>query len=195
MGRTKKEIELRYDIAKNKRSKRTDIKDETEEEDDYDWRDDVRKEVAVVNAALVDVVTKSDGVRPTWDSVWMDIATTISKRSIDPRMKVGAIVVNKDNTQMLALGYNGDYAGGPNRVESLEPGKSGTLHAELNALIKCDYSQKNKVMYITHSPCIECAKIIINAKVQEVIYEIEYRDSAGIELLKKMGVYVRQFKK
>jgi dCMP deaminase len=109
-------------------------------------------------------------------------------------MKVGAIIVNEDNTRLLALGYNGDYAGGPNEVESLEPGKSGALHAEINALIKCDYSYVGKkIMYITLSPCIQCAKLIINGKINEVVYHEEYRDTSGIELLRKMGITVRQF--
>ena len=79
-------------------------------------------------------------MRPEWDAVWMSVAKTISQRSIDPRHQVGAIIVSDDNTQLLALGYNGNYKGGPNRTESDEPGMSGLIHAEQNALIKLDYN-------------------------------------------------------
>ena len=69
-------------------------------------------------------------MRPEWDDIWMSVAHTISQRSIDPRYQVGAIIVSDDNTQLLALGYNGNYKGGPNSVESLNPGESGLIHAE-----------------------------------------------------------------
>jgi dCMP deaminase len=106
---------------------------------------------------------------------------------------VGAIIITDDNTQMLALGYNGDHAGGPNRRESDEPGCSGFLHAEINALIKCDYNtSKRKVMYVTLSPCRMCAKAIVNARIQEVVYGEEYRDTSGIDLLRASGVVVRR---
>ena len=87
--------------------------------------------------------------RPTWDSIWMNFAFSMSERSYDPRHKVGAIVVTEDNTQVLAIGYNGNYAGGPNEVESNVPGQSGMLHAEINALLKMDYNNpKKKKMYV-----------------------------------------------
>ena len=78
--------------------------------------------------------------RPDWDSIWMDFAKNISRRSIDPKHKVGAVIVTEDNTQVLSLGYNGDHKGGPNVRDSLRHGHSGLIHAEINALIKCDYN-------------------------------------------------------
>lgn len=121
------------------------------------------------------------------------MALILAKRSIDPRTQVGAIVVSADNTQVLAVGYNGDQKGGSNTVESLEPGKSGTIHAEENALIKLDYSfPKRKIMYVTVSPCDMCAKKIINADISEVVYHHAYRDSSGVDRLKRAGVIVRQ---
>ena len=131
--------------------------------------------------------------RPTWDEVWMKTALTISKRSYDPRHKVGAIVVTKDNTQVLAVGYNGNYSGGPNEVESVVPGESGMLHAEINALLKMDYNNpKEKKMYVTLLPCRLCAKAIINAGIKEVIYSELYRDTSSLEILNSQGVHTRQ---
>lgn len=122
----------------------------------------------------------------------MGVCRRIALRSADPIHKVGAIIITDDNTQMLALGYNGDHAGGPNERESSDPGCSGFLHAEINALIKCDFNtSKRKVMYVTLSPCRMCAKAIVNARIDEVVYEESYRDTSGVELLKASGVRVR----
>jgi dCMP deaminase len=129
--------------------------------------------------------------RPTWPETWMAIADVIADRSYDPRLRVGAIIVSADNTQMLSGGYNGNYAGGPHEPESHEPGQSGFIHAEINALLKLDYNfGKQKHMYVTHSPCRMCAKCIINAGVAAVIYGVEYRDPSGVALLNKAGVRV-----
>lgn len=122
----------------------------------------------------------------------MEMARLISRRSYDPRNQVGSIVVTSDNTQVLSVGYNGNYKGGPNEVESEVPGESGFLHSELNCLLKLDYNNpKGKVMYVTLSPCRMCAKAIVNAGVNEVVYDREYRDTSGLEILRSAGVSVR----
>ena len=131
--------------------------------------------------------------RPSWDQVWADVVRTIEKRSADPNFKVAAIVVTSDNTQLIALGYNGDHAGGPNLRESDSPGESGFIHAEVNALIKMDYNNpKRKIMYVSMSPCAMCAKAIINAGISEVVYLDPYRDNKGLSLLRDAGISVRQ---
>ena len=123
----------------------------------------------------------------------MTTASTIAQRSYDPRFQVGAIVVTDDNTQVLAVGYNGDHAGGPNEPESPVPGQSGFIHAEINALLKLDYNNpKRKVMYITLSPCRMCAKAIVNAGIDEVVFSEEYRDISSVEVLKESNVSVRK---
>tara|TARA_X000001388_G_C2219553_1_gene118704 strand:+ start:540 stop:959 length:420 start_codon:yes stop_codon:yes gene_type:complete len=134
-------------------------------------------------------------MRPTWDEIWANFAKNIASRSIDPKHKVGAIVVNKENTQVLSIGYNGDHKGGPNQRESLEVGRSGFIHAEINALIKCDYNNPaEKKMYLTLSPCDVCAKAIINAGIKEVIYLERYEQSNGIDILIDAGVETRKLK-
>ena len=122
------------------------------------------------------------------------MAKTISARSYDPRHQVGAVVVTEDNCQVLSIGYNGDQKGGNNLPDSLEPGQSGFIHAEINALIKLDYNNpKVKTLYITLSPCIHCAKAIINGGIARVVYRDAYRDLCGIELLKCHGVTVEKY--
>lgn len=133
--------------------------------------------------------------RPEWCQVWMEFAHSIARRSYDPRHRVGAIVVTQDNTQVLAIGYNGNYAGGPNEAESDIPGQSGMIHAEINMLIKMDYNNpKPKDVYVTLSPCRDCAKAMVNANVQRVVYDEEYRDTSGLDILQNAGVEVCRFR-
>jgi dCMP deaminase len=123
----------------------------------------------------------------------MTTAQALARRSLDPRFQVGAVIVTDDNTQVLAVGYNGDQRGGSNQVESEEPGCSGFIHAEINALIKCDYNNpKRKVMYLTLSPCRQCAKAIVNGGISEVVFNAEYRDASGLEILSSAGIKVRK---
>ena len=132
-------------------------------------------------------------MRPDWDKIWLDFAETISLRSVDPKHKVGAVIVNDQNTQVLSIGYNGDHKGGPNKRKSNETGNSGFIHAEINALIKMDYNNPcKKKMYLTLSPCEVCAKAIVNAGISEVYYK-ELYDSCGdaLNILKESGINVR----
>ena len=130
--------------------------------------------------------------RPGWDQIWSDFSIVISKRSVDPKHKVGCVIVSEDNTQVYAVGYNGDQKGGPNLRDSNKTGCSGFIHAEINALIKCDYNtSKNKKMYLTLSPCDICAKAIINAGIKEVIYIEKYQQGSGIDILQNAGITVR----
>jgi len=131
--------------------------------------------------------------RPSWDEVWISVAHKIAERSIDERLNVGAVVVTEDNTQVLSVGYNGNYSGGPNFVESSEPGCSGLIHAEINALLKLDYNNpKPKKMYVTHFPCRMCAKSIVNAGIKCVVYEQDYRDMSSLDIFKDADVCVRK---
>lgn len=135
--------------------------------------------------------------RPSWDQIWIEFVYSIARRSTDEKFKVGAVIVTEDNTQVLSVGYNGDHKGGSNKRESPEQGKSGFLHAEINALLKCDFNNpKKKKMYLTFSPCRMCAKAIINADINEVIFSELYPPSKDtIDFLKEFGVIVRQYKK
>jgi dCMP deaminase len=134
------------------------------------------------------------GLRPDWDEIWMEMAYNIRRRSYDPRLQVGCVIVPDDNSQILALGYNGQPKGLPNIVDSLEPGKSGMIHAEQNAMYKLDYREPSrKVMYLTHSPCDMCAKGIIQCKIAEVVYDVKYRSEEGLRILSQAGVETRQY--
>jgi dCMP deaminase len=133
--------------------------------------------------------------RPSWNKVWMTMAETIAQRSHHPTFKVGALITTSDNTQVLSLGYNGNAAGMSNVPQSDEPGCSGLLHAEINALLKLDYNNpKDKVMYLTLSPCDYCAMAIINSGIKKVVYKEKYRDETGINLLKAANILIIEYK-
>jgi dCMP deaminase len=133
--------------------------------------------------------------RPSWDSIWMKMAETIALRSHHSEFKVGALIVTSDNTQVLSLGYNGNAAGMSNVPQSEVPGCSGLLHAEINALLKLDYNNpKDKVMYLTLSPCEYCAKAIVNSGIKRVVYRDEYRDQTGVDILKSVGIKASLYK-
>ena len=127
--------------------------------------------------------------KPTWDQIWMLLAESVADKSHDPRNKVGSVIVTEDNTCVLGLGYNGAEKGGKNEPDSSEPGKSGFIHAEANALLKFNFGDyRNKKMYVTCAPCVVCARMIVNADIKTVIYRYDYRDRTGLEILEESGI-------
>ena len=133
---------------------------------------------------------------------YMQTAQTFAELSHARRLKVGAIVVKED--RIISIGYNGMPAGWDNNCEEetrYEDGgvllktKSEVLHAETNAiakLAKSNDSGNGATMFITHSPCIECAKLIYQSGINHIMYMQNYRDDAGIKFLEKSGVVVEQ---
>lgn len=131
-------------------------------------------------------------MRISWIELWKSFVLLVAERSADKKLKVGAVIIDNENTAVLALGYNGDEAGGSNCRESHESGKSGFIHAEINALIKADFSKIcGQTLFVTHSPCKMCAKAIINAKIGKVYYINKY-DDEGINLLKSHNIEINQ---
>lgn len=128
----------------------------------------------------------------------MQTAQTFAKLSSAQRLKVGAIIVKDD--RIISIGYNGMPAGWSNICEDvLEDGslktKSEVLHAESNAIAKLassNESGKDADIFITHAPCIECAKLIYQSGIKNVYYDQKYRDDSGLEFLRVSGVGVEQ---
>lgn len=132
-------------------------------------------------------------MRPSIERVYLDFAALLAERSTCERLHVGAVVTDEDMLQVLGVGYNGNAAGLINGCDHPElPGKCGCLHAELNALLKSPGTLPRKVLFVTHAPCVACAKATINARVARVVYQSAYRDDAGIRVLKSAGVAVVQ---
>jgi len=131
--------------------------------------------------------------RVPWPVIWLDLAESIAVgRSSCQRAQVGCVITPADSTRVLAIGYNGTYRGGPNEClgDPSVPGGCECIHAEDNALVKLDYTEPSKVAYITTMPCLKCAQLLINAGIDMVYYSSNYRASAGIDLLQKVGIPV-----
>ena len=124
------------------------------------------------------------------EEVYMRMAEELAKRSTCARLQVGSVITTSDLTQVLGIGYNGNARGLPNRCDSSEPGNCGCIHSEQNALIKAGAQLPGKVMFVSASPCVMCAKMIINANVGRVYYRQAYRDPAGLNVLRQAGVEV-----
>src|SRR6267143_4637633 len=124
------------------------------------------------------------------EEVYMRMAEELAKRSTCARLQVGSVITTPDLTQVLGIGYNGNARGLPNRCDSNEPGNCGCIHSEQNALIKAGAGLPGKVMFVSASPCVMCAKMIINTNVGRVYYREAYRDPAGLDVLRQAGVEV-----
>jgi dCMP deaminase len=124
---------------------------------------------------------------------YLNIATSVAEASYCNRNKVGAIIVKDDN--IIAYGYNGTIRGFDNVCEEGNVTLPTVLHAESNAITKCaksNYSSNGAILYTTLSPCLECAKLIIQSGITDVYYICSYRNDDGINLLKKAGINVWQ---
>ena len=122
------------------------------------------------------------------------MAAVWAKNSYCKRRQVGALLV-KDR-MIISDGYNGTPSGFENICED-ENGvtKPYVLHAEANAITKVAKSGNNSkgaTLYVTASPCMECAKLIIQSGISRVVYRDEYRLSDGVDLLRKAGIEVEK---
>lgn len=132
------------------------------------------------------------------DEAYLNICQEWSKLSHARRKQVGCIIV-KDGS-IISDGYNGTPKGFDNNCEMFYNGKLKTkeevLHAESNAITKLAKSTQSSLgatMYITISPCIGCAKLIIQSGIKKVIYKDFYRSDEGIKLLKQAKIKVKQY--
>ena len=130
----------------------------------------------------------------TLDKRYIRMAGIWAENSYCNRRKVGALIVK--NQMIISDGYNGTPAGFENICED-DNGvtKPYVLHAEANAITKIARSNNSSdgaTLYVTASPCIECAKLIIQAGIKRVVYRDSYRLTDGIDLLRRAGVEVEQ---
>ena len=126
--------------------------------------------------------------RPPLYEVYMRMAEELAKRSTCARLQVGTVITDAELENVVAIGYNGNARGFPNRCDSDEAGRCGCIHSEMNALVKSPGQMRDKVAFVTASPCVMCAKLIVQASIAYVFYRHEYRDRRGIEVLEQAGV-------
>lgn len=135
----------------------------------------------------------NQNLRPSWDEYFMQIAFTVAQRSTCDRAHVGCVLVR--DRRILTTGYNGAPAGLPHCDEVghllIEGHCVRTLHAEQNAIIQGalhGVSIVGATAYVTHQPCLTCAKMLINAGVRRVVYAGNYPDAHSRHFLDEAGV-------
>ena len=137
--------------------------------------------------------------------LYMDWASRTAQLSHARRLQVGAVIVKDDS--VISYGYNGRPASWDNNCEEVYYDETGNerlktklevLHAESNAIAKLAKSTNSGLgatLFVTHSPCIECAKLIYQSGISSVYYNENYRDDAGIKFLEKSGVKIEKISK
>jgi dCMP deaminase len=141
-------------------------------------------------------------MKQKWIDAFMDTAERFAQLSSAKRLQVGAVVV-KDN-RIISIGYNGMPAGWTNECENIVQHSDDTvttvtkeevIHAEANAISKLARSNDSGLgatMFITHAPCVHCAKLIYGAGIEHVYFRHEYRDEYGIDFLEKCKIRVEK---
>jgi dCMP deaminase len=122
---------------------------------------------------------------------YLRFAEVLALRSTDGTQKVGCVVVSHNLERVLGIGYNGGASGINDEFYKPE-GRSGYIHAEMNALIKTGALEKDKIMFVTHAPCVMCAKAAINSGICYLYYRQDNlaKDRMGLDLLASAGVRV-----
>src|SRR5438045_9297255 len=109
--------------------------------------------------------------RPSFENIYLQLAKTLAARSTCKRLQVGTVITSTDFRKVLAVGYNGNATGLPNHCDRDEVGNCGCLHSEENAVINCDAPRFiEKIVFVTHLPCVACAKRLINLGYVKKIY-------------------------
>lgn len=133
-----------------------------------------------------------------WDDFYIKICNNIAELSHAQKMKVGAILVK--DTNIISYVYNGTPHGFDNECEFEHQRelhtKQEVVHAEMNAILKAakqGVSTNTSIMYCSYSPCINCAKSIIQAGIKKFIYKNKYKKSEGLELLIKANIEILQW--
>lgn len=142
--------------------------------------------------------------RPSWDEYFMDIARLVSSRSTCLRRQVGAVMVKSKH--ILATGYNGTPSGITHCAETgclreqlkVPSGERHELcrglHAEQNAIIQAarhGIDLFGATLYCTHSPCIICSKMLINAGIEQIVYLHGYPDQMSLDMITEAGILTR----
>lgn len=129
-----------------------------------------------------------------YDKMHMATAEAYANESQCPRTHVGCALVLASG--VVSGGFNGMASGGPNQWEFSPNGNPEVVHAELNSLGKCleqGLSTKGAHLYVTLSPCLECAKLLVRAGVKRVVYRDAYRITDGLDYLMKYNVEVTKY--
>lgn len=133
-------------------------------------------------------------MKDKWIQAYMDVATRFAELSSAKRLRVGAVLVK--NNRIISIGYNGTPEGWDNTCEDENNRtKPEVTHAEMNCIFKLAKSPESgddSIMFVTHAPCMSCAKAIYGSGIKTVYYKCMYRDNSGLDFLKKCGIHIHQ---
>ena len=143
-------------------------------------------------------MTETLPARPSWGAYFMAAAMLLASRSSCERLHVGCVIVSggENSNRIIAAGYNGYLPGAPHRSRMRDGHEQATVHAEQNAIADAARRGVNldgATIYVTHFPCINCAKILSAAGIREIIYHYDYRNDELVPgLLAESGIALRQ---
>lgn len=127
---------------------------------------------------------------------FVGILNQIAQLSTSSQLKVGAIAVHKKFQKIASFGYNGSYPGAPINPEtgteedSLNPGLSGFIHAEVNMVAKFrEHNPEDYIIILSHSPCTVCTKVLVNAGFKYIYWVNLYRETSHLSILSNYGIY------
>ena len=138
-------------------------------------------------------------MRKSWDEYFMEITQLVAQRSTCDRAFVGCVLVNSDH-RIVSTGYNGTASGNPHCIDVGHRMRDGhciaTIHAEMNALLYCakeGIPAKGSICYVTHFPCLNCTKALIQAGISAIYYHEAYRvDDYALEILARNNVSLKK---
>jgi dCMP deaminase len=142
---------------------------------------------------------EASGDRPSWDDYFMAIALLLASRSACGRLHVGCVLVSggEQRNRIVAAGYNGYLPGTPHRSRMRDGHEQATVHAEQNAIADAarrGVSVAGATAYISHFPCINCAKMLAAAGVRDIKYHDDYsNDELVVDLLADGGVTISRY--
>ena len=140
-----------------------------------------------LNLVECETIDEASVTRPPIFEVYMRMAEELAKRSTCARLKVGTVITDPHLENVVAIGYNGNARRFPNECDGPTPGACGCIHSEQNALVKAPGSMPDKVAFVTATPCVTCAKLLIQGNISHVFYREVYRDSSGLQVLETRG--------
>ena len=138
-------------------------------------------------------------MRKSWDEYFMEITQLVAQRSTCDRAFVGCVLVNSDH-RIVSTGYNGTASGNPHCIDVGHRMRDGhciaTIHAEMNALLYCakeGIPAKGSICYVTHFPCLNCTKALIQAGISAIYYHEAYRVvDYALEILERNNVRLKK---
>jgi dCMP deaminase len=145
--------------------------------------------------SIIEKCVSENKSRISWDDYFISLSLLVSCRSSCERLHVGCVIVDTEN-RIVSVGYNGFLSGAPHTSRIREDHELSTVHAEQNAIsyaAKSGISVNGCIVYITHYPCINCAKILCSSGIKKIYYHYDYKNDDIVQcLLKDVNIPIKK---